>query len=224
LQSGAPIQKIFYAPVLLAHNDAALALVTQGAAAGVPLLSCAPEVIHTLTETVTPQGIAAVVALPHLPLPQPLTLTLILDGVRDPGNAGTLLRTAEAAGVNAVFFGPETVDPFNDKVLRAGMGAHFRLPLRSCDNWAAIQQTLTPSPTFYVAQAGAQHVYTAIDWRQPSALIVGGEAAGPSAAAATFAQSIAIPMQHGVESLNAAVAGAVILFEAARQRRYAEGN
>jgi TrmH family RNA methyltransferase len=143
---------------------------------------------------------------------------LILDQVRDPGNAGTLVRTAEAAGIDAVIFGPETVDPFNDKVVRAGMGAHFRLPIRRCATWPAIHALLAPQQQLYVAQAAATQRYTAVDWAMPAALIVGGEAAGASTDTTTFAQAIAIPMHSQVESLNAAVAGGVILFEAARQR------
>ncbi len=217
-QSGALLQKVFYAPGLLADHAAALDLVAHCAAAGVTSIACTDELFRTLTETVTPQGIAAIVALPALPLPTPLHFTLILDQVRDPGNAGTLVRTAEAAGVDAVIFGPETVDPFNDKVVRAGMGAHFRLPIRSCATWPAIHALLAPQQRLYVAQAAATQWYTAVDWTMPAALIVGGEAAGASMETATFAQAIAIPMHSQVESLNAAVAGAIMLFEAARQR------
>jgi len=139
--------------------------------------------------------------------------------VRDPGNAGTLLRSAEAAGVELVLCGPETVDPFNDKVVRAGMGAHFRLPLRICLDWPSVQSWLTSEQKLYVAQAGATIPYDQVAWLHPVALVVGGEASGASLAARSAAQPIAIPMQGNVESLNAAIAGAIILFEAARQRR-----
>lgn len=219
IQSGATIEKLFYAPTLIADNATALALIAQSEAVGLTALACTEEIFHALTETVTPQGIAAVVALPALLLPTPLQFTLILDQVRDPGNAGTLVRSAEAAGVDAVLFGPETVDPFNDKVVRAGMGAHFRLPIRTCATWSAIHALLAPQQTLYVAQATATLAYTAVDWSAPCALVVGGEATGASVETATFAQALAIPMHRQVESLNAAIAGAVILFEAARQRR-----
>ncbi len=219
MQSGASIEKLFYAPHLIANNEAAAAVIAYSEAIGLMAQACTDEVFGTLTETVTPQGIAAVVALPALPLPTPLHFTLILDQVRDPGNAGTLIRSAEAAGADAVIFGPETVDPFNDKVVRAGMGAHFRLPIRTCATWQAIHTLLAPQQMIYVAQATATLDYTAVDWSTPCALVVGGEATGASVETATFAQSIAIPMHSQVESLNAAIAGAVILFEAARQRR-----
>ena len=221
LQSGATIQKLFYAPTLLVNNEPALALVSRCAAAGIVTIACAEALFGTLAATVTPQGVAAIVTLPVLPFPTPLRFALILDQVRDPGNAGTLMRTAEAAGIDAVIFGPETVDPFNDKVVRAGMGAHFRLPVRSCATWEAIHALLAPQQTLYVAQSAAILLYTDVDWSAPCALIVGGEATGASTDTATIAQAIAIPMHSQVESLNAAIAGAVILFEAARQRRNA---
>lgn len=224
LQSGAQIRELYFVSDLVADNVDAQRLLTTVAAAKIDCLACSAAVLATLTETITPQGIVAVVTLPHLPLPTPLDFVLILDQVRDPGNAGTLLRTAEAAGVTLAIFGPETVDPFNDKVLRAGMGAHFRLPLRICQDWPAIRTLLPAALPFYLAQANAPLAYDAVDWVQPAALIVGGEAAGASAAAAAVAQPIAIPMQGQVESLNAAMAGTIILFEAARQRRQSTGT
>lgn len=91
-------------------------------------------------ETTTPQGVIAVVPLPHLALPHPLRRALILDAISDPGNLGTILRTAAAAGVDAVFLAPGCADPYSGKALRAGMGAHFRIPA-SPTGWAMIQET-----------------------------------------------------------------------------------
>ncbi len=193
-----------------------LALLEQS---GVECLACSTAVFASLSSTITPQGIAAVVPLPELPAPAQPTLALVLDRLADPGNAGTLLRTAEAAGVEIVIFGPQTVDPYNDKVVRAGMGVHFRLPLRVCPDWQAVQGVLPTDMPFYLAEAQGSMVYDAVDWRRPSALIVGGEAEGASPQARSRGQPITIPMIGQVESLNAAMAGAVILFEAARQRR-----
>ncbi|MEZ4862551.1 MAG: RNA methyltransferase [Caldilineaceae bacterium] len=221
LQSNAHIDTIFFAPDLVQANSGAQNLLAALMQHSIPCQPCTIEVFKSLTETQTPQGVAAITALPTLPLPNEATLVLILDQVRDPGNAGTLLRTAEAAGANFVIFGPDTVDPFNDKVVRAGMGAHFRLPLRICTDWSQIATLLPPSVTCYMAQADAKRVYDAIDWTAPAALVIGGEAAGASRDAYLHAAPLAIPMHGPVESLNAAVAGAVILFEASRQRRYA---
>ena len=223
-QSGILPALVFFVPEAMHTNEAGARLLEQLQSVGVECLACTETVFATLAETVTPQGLAAIVPLPQLPTPSQPTFTLILDQVRDPGNAGTLLRSAEAAGVELVLCGPETVDPFNDKVVRAGMGAHFRLPLRICPDWPSVQSWLAAGQKLYVAQADAEIPYDQVAWRDPMALIVGGEASGASLAARIAAQPIAIPMQGNVESLNAAIAGAIILFEAARQRRQPVGD
>ena len=219
LSAGAALEGVFYAPEMVAGNRAAEQLLQRLEATGVEGAPCTPEVLRSLTETVTPQGLVAVVPIPSLPAPVHPTLTLILDQVRDPGNAGTLVRTAAAAGVDLVLCGPETVDPFNDKSLRAGMGAQFRVALRLCDAWAALDSLIDPAQQIYLADASAALAYDAVDWTQPAALVIGGEAAGASLASRRRGRAIAIPMAAAAESLNAAAAGAVILFEAARQRR-----
>lgn len=211
---------VIYAPELLTHQDAD-ALVDALRDQGVEILPCTPSVFASLAETVTPQGIAAVLPLPHLPLPAAPNFVLLLDGIRDPGNAGTLLRSAEAAGCDLVLFCPGSVDAFNDKVLRAGMGAHFRLPLRTCTTWNDVQQFIPTAVSWYVADAGSERHYDAVDWTTPAALVIGSEADGPSAEARARAHTVSIPMRGQTESLNAAMAGSIILFEAARQRRVA---
>lgn len=217
--AGVRPETVFYVPELLSTTEGGRELLQRIQSLHVSCLACSSAAFAPLSETVSPQGIAAVVAMPSIPPPQPLDRTLLLDGVGDPGNAGTLLRSAEAAGVDAVIFAPGTVDPFNDKVLRAAMGAHFRLSLIICETWTDVEKNLSSQQTLYVAEATASLPYDQVDWRQPSVLIVGNEAAGPSAWAAHRAQEIAIPMLGSTESLNAGIAGAVILFEAARQRR-----
>lgn len=187
---------------------------------GLPFRRVAPKVLDRLSDVVTPQGVLAVFPFPDLPIPStPTPLFLILDRVRDPGNLGTLLRAAAGAGVDAVFLSAESVDPFNPKVVRAGMGAHFRVPIRPLDE-AARAEIIARCPLRVVATAEAELPYDMVDWRQPAALIIGSEAAGVGEAGRDLATaSAAIPLAGGVESLNAGVAGAVILFEAARQRR-----
>jgi TrmH family RNA methyltransferase len=144
---------------------------------------------------------------------------LILDGLRDPGNLGTILRTAAAAGIDAVLLAPGSVDPYNDKALRAGMGAHFRIPVVS-QKWDEIAATCA-GLSVYLADMHGDVAYDAADWSNGWALIIGGEAHGASEAAAALATAgagrVYIPMAAATESLNAASAAAVILFEAARQ-------
>jgi TrmH family RNA methyltransferase len=174
-----------------------------------------------LSDVQTPQGVLAVFPFPDLrPDPaDPAPLMLVLDRLRDPGNLGTLLRAAAGAGVSAVYLSPETVDPWNAKAVRAGMGAHFRLPLLSLGA-AAMADLRQRIPRRVIASAEATRRYDEVDWRGPAALAIGGEAEGVGPAVAAWGnEEAAIPLAAGVESLNAAVAGAVILFEAARQRR-----
>ena len=218
-QAGVRPRTVFYRPQAREQRPALGELLAELEAAGVPVLACAEPVFANMAETVTPQGVLAIVPIPQRPLPATVTLALLLDRVRDPGNAGTLLRSAAAAGAELVIFGPETVDPFNGKVLRAAMGAHFRIPLQSVPSWAELEALLPRLGQLYLAEAQAETLYDQVEWRRPSTLVVGGEAAGASPQARAQAIPIAIPMANGVESLNAAVAGSVILFEAARQRR-----
>ena len=176
--------------------------------------------LHSLSETETSQGILAVLEEHELPLPAAPDFLLIPDSIRDPGNLGTLLRSAEAAGVQAVLLPPESADAFAPKVVRAGMGAHFRLPIRSA-SWTAISVLLgamPPARQVYLADMGGASCWE-VDLKPPLALIIGGEAAGATAAAREQAtRLVSIPMLGGSESLNAAVAGSILMFEVLRQR------
>jgi TrmH family RNA methyltransferase len=162
-----------------------------------------------------------VVALARWPQVNPGVpgMILVLDAIQDPGNMGTLLRSAEAVGVAEVLGTIGTVDAYSPKVVRAAMGAHMRLALTQDLSWDAISERVALVDHVYAADAEASMPYFAADWRQPSALIIGNEAHGLSDDARTLARSsIGIPMHGRAESLNAAVAGSVILFEALRQR------
>lgn len=178
-----------------------------------------PDLMATISETVTPQGIAAIVPLPQQAWAANPSLVVIADQLRDPGNLGTLLRSAAGAGADGFIVPSGTVDVWSEKVLRAGMGAHFRIPIREGLAWDEVLPLLEGLQV-YVAEAEGVLFYDAVDWRKPSALLVGGEAEGASVAGLLRAdQALRIPMMNGVESLNAGVAGSIMLFEAARQRR-----
>ncbi len=175
-------------------------------------------VMAAMSDTQTPPGILAVLPVQPRPLPDNPFLLLILDGVANPGNLGTMLRTAGAAGVDGVLLGPGCVDAYNPKAVRGGMGAHLRLAIQTV-NWDEIRQ-LTAGMPVWLAAADGEAAYTAVSWLPPSALIIGGEASGAGEQARHLATgTIHIPMQAATESLNAAMAAAVILFEAARQRQ-----
>jgi TrmH family RNA methyltransferase len=184
-----------------------------------------PPVMEAMADTVTPQGVLIVAEMPAWPMPKtPKRIGLLLDEWRDPGNLGTALRTAEAAGADWVVLTPGTVDPFSPKVVRAGMGAHFRLPVFLDPDWGEIHRVLRSTPV-YLADARADLPYDAVDWTRPAVLMVGGEAHGAPSERhfPTKLTPIAIPMMGKTESLNAAVAAAVILMEAMRQRRHGGG-
>lgn len=176
------------------------------------------EVMTHVSDTQQPAGILGVFPMPTPPLPRTPTRVLILDRVSDPGNMGTLLRTAAAAGVDVVVLSPGCADPYNPKTLRGGMGAHFRIPVVGAE-WPEIVG-YCESVNVYVAAGDGDTPYYAPDWTSPSALIIGSEAHGVGTEADALAtKRIYIPMAAQTESLNAAMAAGVILFEAARQRQ-----
>jgi TrmH family RNA methyltransferase len=186
---------------------------------GVEVEEISSSLMKSLSETETPQGILAVLDHSLLSIPASLNFILIPDQIRDPGNLGTLLRTAAAAGVNAVLLPPETTDAFAPKVVRAGMGAHFRLPIHIM-SWDEIGQVeKLAGLQVFLADINGQSCWET-NLREPLALIVGGEADGASEQARKLAdQQISIPMNGNIESLNAGVAGSVLMFEVVRQRR-----
>lgn len=186
--------------------------------AGAELEEVSPGLLDGLSATETSQGLLAVCPLFELPLPERLNFVLIADQVRDPGNLGTLLRTAAAAGVQAVLLAPGTADPFAPKVLRSGMGAHFRIPLRSL-SWEEIPHICKPALRIYLAEASEGTPCWQLDLRRPLALVVGGEAEGATPEARRVADGcVTIPMPGKSESLNAAIAASILMFEIVRQR------
>ena len=173
--------------------------------------------LQSLSGTETSQGILAVLNDSQIAWPSSPNFLLIPDQIRDPGNLGTLLRSAEAAGVQAVTLPPETTDAFAPKAVRSGMGAHFRLAIRSM-SWDEIKQCTQGLYVFLADMEG--HPCWETDFHRPLALIIGGEAGGASEEAQKLAsQKVGIPMTGETESLNAAVAGSVLMFEVMRQRR-----
>ncbi|MDX9992168.1 MAG: RNA methyltransferase [Anaerolineales bacterium] len=214
LAAGWPIRFALYAQGL-AERPAQI--VETLARSGVEVESVEARLFNAVSETETSQGILAVLELSSLPGPASPTFTLILDQIRDPGNLGTLLRSAQAAGVGLVLIPPETSDPFAPKVVRAGMGAHFRLPILRA-NWTEIRARLSKTPV-YLAETENAVACWQVDFKPALALIVGSEAEGASPQArALAAQNVVVPMPGGMESLNAAVAGSVLMFEVVRQR------
>ncbi len=177
----------------------------------------APEdLMLAMSDTDTPQGILVVLPTPEIP-PGPPEFILAPDNIRDPGNLGTMLRTAWATNVSQVLLPPGNVDVTNPKVVRAGMGAHFYVPIRAV-TWDDLRAMIAPAQV-WLAEMREGVPYSEADWRGNIALIIGGEAAGAGPEARALAQRhVTIPMAPGVDSLNAAIAAAILMFEVARQQ------
>jgi len=211
-------------PAFLFHTVAVLdlpraqTLLSQVAAQGARIRAVSTAVMTAMADTVTPSGILAVFPMRQTSIPDPLAWALVIDSLRDPGNLGTILRSALAAGVELVLTTPGTVDAYSPKVVRAAMGAHFRLNLETSQGPSAIQRILR-GLNVLLATPGEGTPYWQVDWCAPTALLIGGEAEGVGAETEGLATDyVTIPMREGVESLNAAVAASILLFEASRQR------
>ena len=194
-------------------------LVSSLKSKGIEAEEISSDLMKSISETETPQGILSILQFSQLPITNYLNFILIPDQIRDPGNLGTLLRSAAATGVQAVLIPPETTDAFAPKVLRAGMGAHFRVPIREM-GWEEIREVCKLAGLqVLVADMEGKSCWE-MGLHQPLALIVGGEAEGASEQARKLAhERISIPMAGNVESLNAGVAGSVLMFEVVRQRK-----
>lgn len=183
------------------------------------------DLFDLAADTVTPQGILGMVDMPSYSqeeiLNSPAGLYLLLDDLRDPGNLGTMIRTSEAAGVAGVIMSKGTVDLFNPKVVRATMGAIFRVPFLYVESLPEmIRQMKQKNISVYGTILEESRVYDDPDYTKPSGIVVGNEANGISKEVReSLSGRIHIPMEGSVESLNAAVAAAIVLYEASRQRR-----
>jgi RNA methyltransferase, TrmH family len=174
------------------------------------------SVLKSVADTESPAGVVAVLRRPDAGAGNVATgrAVVVLDAIGDPGNAGTIMRTAAAAGCGAVLAAPDTVDLFAPKVVRAGMGAHFRLAVRQPVDYAELRSALPGYTVIACEMHGARSIYQ-MSWPHRMALIVGSEAHGLGVDAQQIAdETVRIPMAEGVESLNAAVAAAVVLYEA----------
>lgn len=189
------------------------------------LIAVEDRVFEAIAGTETTQGVIALIEPPYWKIEQLVTrdsLIVVLDGIQDPGNAGTIMRAAEAFGATGVIFAKGSVNPFNAKVLRASAGSLFRIPFVYGSEVARVLAFFREhgiEPIAGVPCVNATPLPHA-DLTRPSALIVGNEGGGVSAEFRSAARLVTIPT-GGVESLNAAIAAAVLLYEARRQRSFA---
>jgi TrmH family RNA methyltransferase len=216
--SPSPLRELFVGPDSAVHP----AVVVAGQA-GIPTVEVSDEVVRALTSTVTPQGLVAVADMVDVPLaglPDALTLAVVLFSVRDPGNAGTILRAADAAGAGAVLFSEASVDVYNPKTVRSSAGSVFHLPVvRDAGIAESIDALRGRGMAVYGAGTGGDRTLYDLDLRRPSAFVFGNEAWGlPDEVASLTDGMVRIPIPGAAESLNLATAAGVFLFEAVRQR------
>jgi TrmH family RNA methyltransferase len=219
LDAGVPVDEV------VAEAGCPEDLLARAAAAGAMVRSVADGVLARVTDTVTPQPVAAIARFEDVPPGTAASaagpLALVLVGVRDPGNAGTLLRSAEAAGAGAVLFCDGSVDPYGPKCVRSSAGSVFRVAVtRSGDAGEALGCLASAGLGTVATAARGARSYDEVDLADPVALVLGSEAHGlPEDVAARVERSVTIPMAGRTESLNVGMAGTILCFESLRQRR-----
>jgi TrmH family RNA methyltransferase len=180
------------------------------------------DLMNRISDTQTSQGILMAVENRQSTLGNDLNFVLALDQVRDPGNVGTLLRSAAAAGVQAVLLTSGNADVYSPKVLRSGMGAHFKLTISSMNSKEIVafcKITNNPHLKIILADSGKGKICWEEDLTSPLCLVIGGEAAGVDDQFRQISdESVRIPMLENSESYNAAVAGSILMYETFRQR------
>lgn len=193
-------------------------------------MDCQIEVVSNtvfkeVSDTKTPQGIMAIVKQPNYGLDEIISKEylnlLILEDIRDPGNLGTMVRTAEGAGITGIILSSTSVDIFNPKVIRSTMGSIYRMPFVYVDHLPqAIEELKKKDIVLFAAHLSGENDYDKEDYPKRCGLIIGNEAKGISPETTLLAQRlIKIPMAGKVESLNAAIAASILMYEIYRQRR-----
>lgn len=215
-----PIAILCYTEAWQANYPDLWQQVTQQAAR-VELVS--PEVLRAIATTVEPDGVIATLARDSTPAPQFTHLGLVLETIQDPGNLGTMIRTVAAVGAEGLLLSDDSVDLDHPKVLRASAGQWFQVPMATrSDLHQAIQSYQQAGMQVVATVPTAAQTYWQVDLCKPTLVLLGNEGAGLSAPLTALAdRAVRIPLNSGVESLNVAIAAALILYEANRQRQMA---
>ncbi|MDA8234414.1 MAG: RNA methyltransferase [Clostridia bacterium] len=218
LAAGVTVNTVIHSPKLITTLRGQ-ELLYKAENGGVELLEVADHVLEHLADTENPQGVMAV--LPQLEqgsIPPEGRLVLLVDGVQDPGNLGTIIRTADAAGVGAVLLGEGTVDLYNPKTLRSTMGSLFHLPVTRVNALEVITAMKQQGWRVAVADVQGKVEWFEADFYKPMVIVVGSEARGPREEILSIADDrLRITMPGRAESLNVAIATGVLLFEYIRQ-------
>lgn len=188
---------------------------------------CVPETwLAQAVTTETPDGVAAIACAPNLSIQSSdfksvlrgLSLAIVTDGVQDPGNVGTLLRSIVAVSADGLFLSEDSVHPLHPKLIRSTAGQWFRKPPQRVAISAFLDAAKSQGLQVLIASAGSQSLWKT-NLQRPTLLVVGSEGAGVKQTVASMASgTISIPMATGVESLNVGIAGTLVLYEAKRQR------
>ncbi|MGB7250200.1 MAG: RNA methyltransferase [Phormidesmis sp.] len=217
-----PLQSLCYTEAWQQQHPA---LCAQALAQSESAQTVSVAVLKAIASTVTPDGVVAIAtqrnawqAAAARPSNAP-SLGLVLERLQDPGNLGTIIRTAAAAGSDGLWLSADSVDVGNPKVLRASVGQWFRLPMATVDVVDQAQSLRQQGVQVVATSAIADLDYWALDLRQPTVFMMGNEGAGLSAALMDCASvTVKIPVMPAVESLNVAISSALLLYEARRQR------
>ena len=180
------------------------------------------KVFEKIADTVTPQGVVAVVSMKETSLEDVLKgdFLLFLENIQDPGNLGTLFRTAEGAGVKGIIISKGSADIYNPKVIRSTMGSIFRMPYIYVDDIASVISKEASNMNIYAAALEGAKDYTTVSYTGRCGILIGNEGNGlKNETIKAAGKSVYIPMQGSVESLNASISGAILMYEAARQRK-----
>ena len=189
------------------------------------VLVVSDDVFGRISDTCTPQGILSIVKRPSWSLEQMLDgknpCILLLENIQDPGNLGTMVRTGEGAGITGILMSPETADIYNPKTIRSTMGSIYRVPILYAEDFRRTVRDLKKKKiSVYAAHLKGTAFYDEKDYTGPSAFLIGNEGNGLTDETAALATDyIRIPMSGQVESLNAAVAASILMYEVSRQRR-----
>ena len=224
LEAGAGIMAVFFTGSFISKKEGQ-AIVSLLAKKTSEIFETTEHLLDKLTDTKTPQGIAAVVSyktlkLSELPLKN-LPLLVVIDGVQDPGNLGSIIRTSDAAGADAVVLLPGTCDPFMPKTLRSTSGSIFTIPVVSAETPHLLEWLAERKIRSVITSADAKKIIFDTDLKFPAAFVFGNEAHGVSEQMRRAADLfLKIPIIGRAESLNVAASAAICLYEAVRQRSY----
>lgn len=213
------IQKVYVSESFFADSEHQTALM------GIEYEVVSDSVFKSVSDTQTPQGILTVVAMPKWDFTEVMAKEngsyLFLESIQDPGNLGTMLRTGEGAGITAIIANRTTVDLYNPKTIRSTMGSIYRVPFFVVDDFETTIQTMQKQGVkFYAAHLKGSNMYDVPDYTGATGFLIGNEGNGLTDTVADLADEyIKIPMEGSVESLNAAIAATILMYEVNRQRR-----